>query len=106
MRGLVTLSCVALLVPLAPGPWATAGTGASPRVVNGTVGPSPNFEFLLALGDRARYAAVGMEPAQFCGASLVSAIHNGIGKVNGARYAAADLILMHPRRWAWLMTPA
>jgi HK97 family phage major capsid protein len=36
------------------------------------------------------------------GASLVSAIHNGIGKVNGARYAAADLILMHPRRWAWL----
>lgn len=36
------------------------------------------------------------------GASLVSAIHNGIGKVNGARYAAADLIVMHPRRWAWL----
>jgi HK97 family phage major capsid protein len=36
------------------------------------------------------------------GASLVSSIHNGIGKVNAARYAAADLIVMHPRRWAWL----
>ena len=36
------------------------------------------------------------------GASLVAAIHNGLGKVNAARYAAADLILMHPRRWAWL----
>lgn len=36
------------------------------------------------------------------GASFVAAIHNGLGKVNAARYAAADLILMHPRRWAWL----
>ena len=36
------------------------------------------------------------------GASFVAAIHNGIGKVNAARYAAADLIVMHPRRWAWL----
>ena len=36
------------------------------------------------------------------GASLVAAIHNGLGKVNAARYAAADLIVMHPRRWAWL----
>ena len=36
------------------------------------------------------------------GASLVAAIHTGLGKVNAARYAAADLILMHPRRWAWL----
>lgn len=36
------------------------------------------------------------------GASLVTAIHSGIGKVNAARYAAADLIVMHPRRWAWL----
>ena len=72
-RGLVALSCVALLAPLVPGSWATAGSGASPRVVNGTVGPSPNFDFLLALGDRARYAEAGMQPAQFCGASLVSA---------------------------------
>ena len=36
------------------------------------------------------------------GASLVSSIHNAIGKVNGARYAAPDLIVMSPRRWAWL----
>lgn len=36
------------------------------------------------------------------GASLVSALHNAIGKINAARYAAADLIVMHPRRWAWL----
>jgi HK97 family phage major capsid protein len=36
------------------------------------------------------------------GASLVSSLHNAIGKVNASRYAAADLIVMHPRRWAWL----
>ena len=36
------------------------------------------------------------------GASLVASIHNGLGKINAARYAAADLIVMHPRRWAWL----
>ena len=36
------------------------------------------------------------------GASLVASLHNAIGKVNSLRYAAADLIVMHPRRWAWL----
>lgn len=36
------------------------------------------------------------------GASLVSAIHNAVGKVNASRFAAPDLIVMHPRRWAWL----
>jgi len=36
------------------------------------------------------------------GASLVSAIHNAVGKVNASRFAAANLIVMHPRRWAWL----
>jgi len=36
------------------------------------------------------------------GASLVSAIHSAIGKVNAGRLAAPDLIVMHPRRWAWL----
>ena len=35
-------------------------------------------------------------------ASLISSIHNAIGKINSARYAPADLIVMHPRRWAWL----
>jgi HK97 family phage major capsid protein len=36
------------------------------------------------------------------GASLVSSLHNAIGKINAARYLPADLIVMHPRRWAWL----
>lgn len=36
------------------------------------------------------------------GASLVSQIHNALGRVNASRFAAADLIVMHPRRWAWL----
>lgn len=36
------------------------------------------------------------------GASLLSSIHNAIGKVNQSRYMAADVIFMHPRRWAWL----
>jgi len=36
------------------------------------------------------------------GASLVASLHNAVGKVNASRFAAADLIVMHPRRWAWL----
>ena len=36
------------------------------------------------------------------GASLVSQVHNALGRVNASRFAAADLIVMHPRRWAWL----
>lgn len=36
------------------------------------------------------------------GASLVASLHNALGKVNSSRFAAADLIVMHPRRWAWL----
>lgn len=36
------------------------------------------------------------------GASLVASIHNAIGKINSSRYMPADLIVMHPRRWAWL----
>lgn len=36
------------------------------------------------------------------GASLVGAIHKGIGLVNENRFLPADLIVMHPRRWAWL----
>ena len=36
------------------------------------------------------------------GASLMTALHNAIGKVNASRFAAADLIVMHPRRWAFL----
>lgn len=36
------------------------------------------------------------------GASLVSSIHKGIGLINEKRFLPADLIVMHPRRWAWL----
>ncbi len=36
------------------------------------------------------------------GASLMTSIHNAVGKVNASRVAAADLIIMHPRRWAFL----
>jgi len=36
------------------------------------------------------------------GASLVSSIHNALGKINAGRFMAADLVVMHPRRWAWL----
>ena len=36
------------------------------------------------------------------GASLMTSIHNAVGKVNASRFAAADLIIMHPRRWAFL----
>lgn len=36
------------------------------------------------------------------GASFVTAVHNGLGRINASRFAAADLIVMHPRRWAWL----
>ncbi len=71
--GIVALSCAAALTSLAPGALATTETASTPRVVNGTVGPSPNFDFLLALGDRARYIQAGMDQAHFCGASLVSA---------------------------------
>jgi HK97 family phage major capsid protein len=36
------------------------------------------------------------------GSSLVASIHNALGKINTSRFAAGDLIVMHPRRWAWL----
>lgn len=43
-----------------------------PRVVNGEPGPSEDFGFLVALGDRYRYQSLGMDRAQFCGGTLVS----------------------------------
>lgn len=36
------------------------------------------------------------------GASLVASIYSAAGKVNAQRFQAADLIVMHPRRWAWI----
>jgi secreted trypsin-like serine protease len=67
----------ALLLP-AIGLGAPAATAddvvASPRVVNGVPGPSEDFGFLVALGDRYRYEALGMYRAQICGGTLVSEV--------------------------------
>ena len=67
----------ALLLP-AIGLSAPAATAddvvASPRVVNGVPGPSEDFGFLVALGDRYRYEALGMYRAQICGGTLVSEV--------------------------------
>lgn len=51
---------------------AQAAPEVRPRVVNGEAGPSPEFGFLVALGDRGRYRALGMDRAQFCGGTLAS----------------------------------
>ena len=64
------LICLALLAGL-PAP-AQAAPDVSPRVVNGEPGPSEDFGFLVALGDRSRYQALGMDRAQFCGGTLAS----------------------------------
>jgi trypsin len=43
-----------------------------PKVVNGVPGPSEDFGFLVALGDRYTYRSLGMDRAQFCGGTLAS----------------------------------
>lgn len=53
-----------------PGPAGAAPV--KPDVVHGVEGPSDDFGFLVALGDRDYYEAYGMEKAQFCGGSLVT----------------------------------
>jgi len=73
MRRLLSVALAAslLAVPAA----AQAGTGTAEvetRVVNGEPGPSEDFAFLVALGDRYRYQALGMDRAQFCGGTLAS----------------------------------
>jgi len=70
------LAPVALLAGLAtlaalPAPALAIGDVA-PRVVNGEPGPSADFDSLVALGDRGRYEALGMDRAQFCGGTLTS----------------------------------
>lgn len=51
---------------------AYAAPEVGTRVVNGEPGPSEDFGFLVALGDRSRYQALGMDRAQFCGGTLAS----------------------------------
>ena len=64
-----------------------------PDVVNGVEGPSPDFGFLVALGDRIYYEDYGMEKAQFCGGSLVtsSLVITAAHCVSDSR--AADLVV-------------
>ena len=64
------LSGIALLAAL-PTP-VQAAPDVTPRVVNGEPGPSADFDYLVALGDRGRYEALGMDRAQYCGGSLAS----------------------------------
>ena len=73
MRRLASLGILVGLALLAavPSP-AHAAPDAGPRVVNGEPGPSEDFGFLVALGDRSRYQALGMDRAQFCGGTLAS----------------------------------
>ena len=53
---IVLLSGIALLAVL-PAP-AQAAPDVTPRVVNGEPGPSADFDYLIALGDRGRYEDV------------------------------------------------
>ena len=83
---------VALSLTLVPSSLAMAAP-VKPDVVNGVEGPSPDFGFLVALGDRAYYEDYGMEKAQFCGGSLVtsSLVVTAAHCVSDAR--AADLVV-------------
>ena len=83
---------VALSLTLVPSSLAIAAP-VKPDVVNGVEGPSPDFGFLVALGDRAYYEDYGMEKAQFCGGSLVtsSLVVTAAHCVSDAR--AADLVV-------------
>lgn len=65
-----TLAASTLAVGLLASP---ALARVDPDVVHGEPGPSSEFDFLVALGDRADYRDYGMEKAQFCGGTLVSA---------------------------------
>lgn len=76
MRRLAPLALIASIALLAALPaQAHATSAAGPRVVNGEPGPSEDFGFLVALGDRQRYQSLGMDRAQFCGGTLASTTH-------------------------------
>lgn len=65
---------IAVTASAASTAWASPADppAPGPRVVNGEPGPSEDFGFLVALGDRYRYQALGMDRAQFCGGTLAS----------------------------------
>ncbi len=53
-------------------PASATAAPIKPQVVHGVEGPSTEFGYLVALGDRSYYETYGMEKAQFCGGSLVT----------------------------------
>ncbi len=65
----VSLALPAAVAHAQPAPSAPP---ARPQVVNGVPGPSPDFGFLVALGDRSIERKYGMERAQFCGGALTT----------------------------------
>lgn len=91
---LVLLAGISLLTPSAPA-LATPDTGpdAVPRVVNGEPGPSADFGFLVALGDRQGYQKLGMERAQFCGGTLASSTRVITAAHCVAEATARDLVV-------------
>ena len=74
-------------------PASATAAPVKPDVVNGVEGPSPDFGFLVALGDRVYYEDYGMDKAQFCGGSLVTSalVITAAHCVSDAR--AADLVV-------------
>ena len=71
-RFLAAALTVAVAIAAASAAPTASAADAGPRVVNGEPGPSEDFGSLVALGDRYRYQALGMDRAQFCGGTLVS----------------------------------
>jgi len=76
VRRLVPIAMALALMFAAMATHATASADETrdidTRVVNGEPGPSDDFGFLVALGDRYRYQSLGMDRAQFCGGTLAS----------------------------------
>ena len=73
MRSLLASGAILAATLVSPGLAIPAQAApVRPDVVNGEPGPSSDFGFLLALGDRARFEAYGMGKAQFCGATLAT----------------------------------
>jgi secreted trypsin-like serine protease len=68
-RVLGLVLCLGLLAGL---PVVAHAAEMDPRVVNGEAGPSADFGFLVAIGDKARFQQLGMDRAQFCGGTLTS----------------------------------
>lgn len=75
-RVLAATACAIALAspatPMAGAAVAPPDSTVAPRVVNGDPGPTSDFAFIVAIGDRYRYRTLGMDKAQFCGGTLAS----------------------------------